>query len=211
MNLLPQFARKAFYAYIHCKPDGMPFYVGKGIKSRCYNFAKRSEHHKRIVNKYGKENITVWTFLCASEQSAFSLERYLIAHYKRIGMPLCNRTDGGEGTSGCVVSAATGLRISEAKKGKKFTEEHKAKLRAAWEKREAFSDETRARMSAGKIGNKCGVGNKNNLGKKRTAESCARMSAAHIGKPAHNKGVPCSQAQRDKISATLKARRHVNV
>ena len=50
------------------------------------------------------------------------------------------------------------------------------------------SAETRAKMSAAHMGNKCGLGYKHTLeqlakrtGKKHTAERCAKMSAAMMG------------------------------
>ncbi|MFZ2541952.1 MAG: hypothetical protein WAW75_09310, partial [Gallionella sp.] len=56
-----------FYAYIHCKPDGTPFYVGKGANGRI-NLMKRGGWHQNIVDKYGAENIARWKFDCESEQ-----------------------------------------------------------------------------------------------------------------------------------------------
>ena len=97
-----------FYSYIHCKPDGEPFYIGKGQRSRSHKLTTgRNHHHKNIVSKYGKENIVIWKFDCDSEQSAFTLEKYLIAHYRRVGIKICNRTDGGEGSTGYIASNET--------------------------------------------------------------------------------------------------------
>ena len=61
-----------FYTYLHCKPNGDPFYVGKGCARRSHQLKKRrSLHHQNIVAKYGANNIRVYVFPCFSEQEAF--------------------------------------------------------------------------------------------------------------------------------------------
>jgi hypothetical protein len=101
-------SEKQFYVYLHLRPtnDGVNsvFYVGKGLKRRATEFAKRNEYHKRIVSKYGKENIIVRKLLCESEQHAFDLEVQIISILRSIGVKLANATDGGEGTSGYIYS-----------------------------------------------------------------------------------------------------------
>lgn len=93
---------KQFYTYLHCKPNGEPFYVGKGTGKRCYEFFKsrRSEHHLNIVRKYGRENIMIFVFPCDSEKQAFNDEIQQISQLRSEGFNLVNHTDGGEGHSG---------------------------------------------------------------------------------------------------------------
>ena len=43
------------YVYLHTKPNGEIFYVGKGNGYRAYDKNHRSEYWKRVVNKYGYE------------------------------------------------------------------------------------------------------------------------------------------------------------
>ena len=63
------------YAYIHCKPDGIPFYVGKGKYRRATYLGERNQHHKNIVNKYGPANILKGKLECSSDAIAYELEQ----------------------------------------------------------------------------------------------------------------------------------------
>lgn len=93
--------------YLHSRPDGSVFYVGKGLRRRAFDFApsRRTLHHKNIVQKHGRVNIGVKVIPCASEQEAFWLERAHIKMRKSQGTALVNLTDGGEGASGRPVTA----------------------------------------------------------------------------------------------------------
>jgi hypothetical protein len=125
---------KKFYVYIHSKPDGTPFYVGKGCGIRAHRFTIRNPHHKNVVNKYGKENIIIGKLECESELMAFEREKWLISLFKGIGIELTNRTDGGEGSSGLVMSEEAKTQISAKLKGqpgRPHTNETKAKISAA--------------------------------------------------------------------------------
>lgn len=88
------------YTYLHCRPDGTIFYVGKGQGSRAHTIFRRNAHHKSVVKKYGAKNIQVFVFPCASEREALSNEVQQIAQLRQNGTVLCNATNGGEGTSG---------------------------------------------------------------------------------------------------------------
>lgn len=109
---------KQFYVYIHKKPDGTPFYVGKGTGKRAYNFYCRSKWHKNIVAKYGQNNIIIEVINCVNESQAFDLERIYIKQFKMTGVCLVNLTDGGEGTSGYVHKNIAKEKIGIAQKGK---------------------------------------------------------------------------------------------
>ena len=91
-----------FCTYVHTKPNGEIFYVGKGTATRAKNLAKaaRNKWHGRVVSKYGKENILVGVLECSSEQTAFDLEIGLIKCLRRMGVQLVNQTEGGQGQSG---------------------------------------------------------------------------------------------------------------
>lgn len=87
------------YVYLHRKEtDNEVFYVGKGShKNRAYRNDGRNQHWHRVVNKYGK---TVEIFKDNLEENlAFYLEKFLILVYGKEN--LTNKTDGGEGASGC--------------------------------------------------------------------------------------------------------------
>ena len=134
------------FAYVHCRPDGSVFYVGKGAHRRVKNLRERNEYHKRVVAKYGKENILIGMLECSSEAISLELERGIIKCLKRSGIRLTNCTDGGE--KGTVLTEETKAKLSKAakkrgvseacraatvaaRKGKPLAEEHKAKVSEA--------------------------------------------------------------------------------
>lgn len=93
-----------FYVYLHMRPNGVPFYVGKGKLKRCFDFKGRSSFHKRIVSKYGEGKILVEETECLDEAEAFQLEKLFIFLLREQGVKLANFTDGGEGCTGLVLS-----------------------------------------------------------------------------------------------------------
>jgi hypothetical protein len=100
----------AFYVYMHCKPDGTLFYVGKGSGKRARDFASRNQHYKNIVAQYGRENILVSVIPCESDAHACSQEIQLIKAFREIGYELVNKTDGGEGLGTKTALAAAKAR-----------------------------------------------------------------------------------------------------
>lgn len=132
----PTLPRADFYVYVFFRPNGIPCYVGKGHGRRWERHEKVGKPERgyntrlnRIIALAGgslpkikvRENLT--------EKDAFETERSLIAAIGRADRklgPLVNLTDGGEGSTGTVVSEAT-----------------RAKFRAR-----KFSAATRAQMSA---------------------------------------------------------------
>jgi len=151
----------ASFAYVHCKPDGHPFYVGKGSLRRAKYLGERNAHHQSIVKKYEKSNILIGMMECSTDSIAFELEKGIIKCLKNSGINLSNFTDGGEG--GLNPSIETRKKISEsakkrgvsqachkariiAKTGKPLTEEHKNLLRIKQTGR-IFSEEHRKNIS----------------------------------------------------------------
>jgi hypothetical protein len=129
-----------YYTYAYLREDGTPYYVGKGKGSRVYQ-----KHSKipvppknRII--FLKQNLT--------EEEAFKHEKYMISVLGRKDLGtgiLRNLTDGGEGSSGVIMSDDHKSKISkklknrvftlkhrknlsDAQKGKKLTKEHKEKI-----------------------------------------------------------------------------------
>lgn len=108
------------FAYIHCRPDGTPFYVGKGSLRRAKYFGERNSYHKAVVNKHGSKNILVGMLPCSDSPIAYELERGLIKRLRAMGIPLTNFTLGGEG--GSEPCLETRLRLSAAAKKRGVSE-----------------------------------------------------------------------------------------
>ena len=99
-----------FYTYAYLREDRTPYYIGQGSGKRIFEKRKRccrpAKDKSRII--FLKQNIT--------EEEAFKHEIYMIAVFGRIDLGtgiLHNRTDGGEGASGAVVSEETRRKKSE--------------------------------------------------------------------------------------------------
>ena len=130
MDILPR-----FYVYVLCRPDGRPFYVGKGKGNRIDNheaYARRGVKNKccNIIRKIWRNNSEVVkqkVYTTDDEQAAFAMERSLIAAIGR--EYLANVTDGGEGALGMKHSAETWVKVQAAKIGKPRSEACKAKIR----------------------------------------------------------------------------------
>lgn len=158
-----------YYVYQLRRSDqSHPFYIGKGKGQRA------SQHffpcHLKEVNlknsiikssmAQGVEILIEFIQECMNEESAFALERYLISKYGRrdngTGV-LANHTEGGEGTSGRILSEeekqASSLRMMGNKSftGLKHKESSKLKIANANSKR-VWSEESRLKMSKSKTG-----------------------------------------------------------
>lgn len=124
---------------------------------------------KSAIKVYGRENFTRETlaeFTCR-EDAYFAEEGMVTEEF--INRPdTYNMCLGGRG--GGIQTPEMRARNSEAKKGRKLSEEHKLKIGAAGKGR-VFSDEHKAKMSAALIGNK------RNLGKKKSEETIAKQIA----------------------------------
>lgn len=187
---------KQFYTYLHCRPDGTPFYVGKGVGRRSHVFTTaRNQHHRNIVAKYGKENIQIFVFFCDSEQQSTDDEILQIKSLRADGCDLCNQTDGGEGSVGYVHTEEARVKMSAAKIGK-----------PSWNKGKKMSEAARANMSAARKGDIKLIAHCANLsaarrGMKASAENNAKQSAAMMGHVV-------SAETRAKLSAAHKGKKN---
>jgi len=177
-----------FYTYAYLREDRTPYYVGKGQGRRIYQTVGKpcnKPPKDRII--FLKQNLT--------EEEAFNHEKYMIAVFGRKDLGtgiLHNRTDGGEGSSGCIpseetkrklseankghtVSEKTRKKISEASKGKTHSEEHKRKLSEV-NKGHTVSEETKRKLSEAHKGNTL------------SDETKRKLSEAHKGKKWWNDG-----------------------
>ena len=193
---------KQFYVYIHKKPDGTPFYVGKGYERRAYRFSNRNQWHQNIVAKYGKHNIIIEIINCTSESQAFDLEKIYIKQFKEIdGYSLVNMSDGGEGNTGRVFTAEHRQKISEASKGKPKSEAHKLALCG-----KTMTEKQRKQIVDRQKGSKASAETKQKLsairtGKKLSAESKRKISEKHLGKK-------LTEDHRKKLSESHKGHKH---
>jgi hypothetical protein len=120
-----------FYIYIYFRPNGVPCYVGKGRGRRWRDHfrATRNPHLANIIKTAGGEIPVAKIHVGLSEAQAFQFEVALI---KAIGRkpagPLVNLTDGGEGPTGQKMSPQARALMSEQRRGKPKSPDHRAKL-----------------------------------------------------------------------------------
>ena len=92
-----------YYTYAHYTSAGKVFYIGKGVDDRAFSFSDRSQSWKRAV----KDNKGVSIEILAhwdTEQEAFEHEKVLIGCFADMMHPLVNKTKGGKGPYGIVIS-----------------------------------------------------------------------------------------------------------
>lgn len=96
-----------FCVYEHIRPDtNAVFYIGKGQGRRPYTIRNRNKYWCNIVAKAGGFTVRM-VVEGVDEELAFLIEAERIDQLRRLGMKLCNMTDGGEGISGYVHTDAT--------------------------------------------------------------------------------------------------------
>ena len=130
-----------YYTYAYLREDKTPYYIGKGTGDRIYStnrIIKSPKDKSRII--YLKQNLT--------EEEAFKHEIYMIDVFGRIDLGtgiLHNRTDGGDGSSGCIPSEETRRKMRESRKKRITSEETRRKMSASGKNR-IFSEEHRRKM-----------------------------------------------------------------
>ena len=178
------------YAYLRGKDSilaksGMPYYVGKGQGWRAYEDHRRFGANGRCGGVHTPKDKSLIVFLeqNLTEVGALAIERRLIRWYGRKDLGtgiLCNRTDGGEGTSG--ISEETRTK----KRNRKQTAEEKSKQIAAQtgQKRAPHSIETKIKISEKNKGKK----HKNR--KKPPPQSEETRNKKRVSMIGKNKGKP---------------------
>lgn len=214
-----------FYVYAWLRPDGTPFYIGKG---RGYRDKKprRNRLFNNIVDKIisdGSSPIVVRIKDGLSEEEAFLFERNEIERYGRRNNGsgiLANMTDGGEGTAGLIVSDETKGKLREAHLGVPLSPTHAAHISAALTgKRKSpdhvekvaarrrgsrHSDESKIRMSLAKSGKIMSETTKSKIskalsGKPKSPDAIAKTAVALRGRP-------LSEETKLKLSKSLSGR-----
>lgn len=117
-----------YYIYIHSKPDGEIFYVGKGKDNRAYQKTMRNRYWHFVYNKYGYIVNIIESGL--SQEEACVKEKLLINSIGRKDLgkgTLVNMTDGGDGNNNFSIESRKAIsdkakgRIS-GKKGKPLSQ-----------------------------------------------------------------------------------------
>jgi hypothetical protein len=185
---------KRFYTYAYLRKDGTVYYVGKGEKYRAYNKNHNNVYvppKERII--FLKKNIL--------EEETFKHEIYMIAVFGRKDLGkgiLHNKTNGGDGSSGRIVTENQKNKQSEKMKGRKgptISEEGRKKLSQIMKgnkRGKPHTQETKKKISD------------SHKGKKLTEEHKKKLSEVHIS---IKKG-PHSQETKDKISKAHKDKNH---
>lgn len=183
-----------FYTYAYLRKNGTPYYVGKGENCRAYNKNHNGIYvppKERIL--FLKRNLT--------EEQAFNHEIYMIAVFGRKDLEtgiLHNKTNGGDGSSGRIVTESQKKKQSEKMKGRKgptISEEGRKKLSQIMKgnkRGKPHTQETKKKISD------------SHKRKKLTEEHKKKISKSHTG----IKKSPPSQETKDKISKALKNRNH---
>jgi hypothetical protein len=184
-----------YYTYAFLREDRTPYYIGKGKGNRAYR-----RRYKGIKPPKDKSKILILKQNLTEEES-FRHEVYMIAVFGRKDLGtgiLHNRTDGGDGASGAVVSDETRRKMSEALKGKPRSKEIRRKISES-HKGKTHSEESRRNMSESQKGKTFSEETKRKLsesqkGKNHSEETRRKMSEARKGKKWWNDG--CGNCKR---------------
>ena len=141
--------KKANYKYGSYVFDYEPFYIGKGKESRCMRHLNefllekdknklKTNKIKKIIRETGKEPLIIKIKENLLEEDSLILETNMIKLIGRLDLKLgvlTNLTDGGEGTSGHVMSDKQKQDIRERQTGKIPSEQTTTKMSLTHKKR----------------------------------------------------------------------------
>lgn len=179
---------KDYYTYAYLREDGTPYYIGKGKNNRIFNRDKKDIKPPREKSRVIilKKNLT--------EEEAFKHEIYMISVFGRKDLGtgiLRNMTNGGEGSSGRILSEETKLKISNSKKGIPLPEKVRKKM---IELKRNVSQETREKLSVA------------SKGRKHSEETIKKFKQSRGGKNHPNYGKVLTEEIKTKISNSKKGK-----
>jgi group I intron endonuclease len=103
--------------------------IAKGGKEK---YPRKFHAIHAAISKYGIENFYFEILHeVDSEEQAFELETKEVLYLKTNGVQIYNLSDGGEGNSGWHHTEESKKKMSAARRGKKFSEEHRKSLSEA--------------------------------------------------------------------------------
>jgi hypothetical protein len=162
-----------FYTYAYLREDRTPYYIGKGQGKRLYQKGKGEVYPPKDKSRiiFLKQNLI--------EEDAFKHEIYMIAVFGRKDLGtgiLRNKTGGGDGVSGIVLSEENKRKRSERMKGTNNPHYGKRGENSHMYGKN-FSEETRRKQSEAKSGK-----NNPNYGKSNSEELKRKQSEIKKGK-----------------------------
>jgi hypothetical protein len=189
-----------FYTYLHRRNDtGEVFYIGKGRGDRATSKSRRNKHWNHIVDKHGRtaEIVAPWP----TEAEALDHEKFLIACFRGMGIPLVNLTDGGDGLCGHVPSQETRAKRSASHMGKRVPDAVRKKMSEA--KRAQWADPV-ARKNMVSAMQSCRENSEYRA--KISANNRARFSDPEVRK--RHSAALCAKLAEPEIRAKLVGRKH---
>ncbi len=158
------------------------FYCGKGNDVRVRN-RKRNSDWQSIANELGWQREIV--FSTKDEDAAYALEKELISKHDTYRGWGANLDPGGRhgGAAGWKMTCESKRRISEANKGRSFSDEHRANLSMAFQGNtnrlgHVPSAEYRAKLSASKLGHKLSEAHRAAIGRGCRGNGCGEENPA---------------------------------
>jgi hypothetical protein len=194
-----------YYTYAYLREDKTPYYIGKGKNNRIYAKSRNDVRPPKDKSKI------IFLKMNLNEEEAFKHEIYMINIFGRKDLGtgiLHNKTNGGDGASGVIISEETKIKISNSLKGRITSEETKKKISQA-NKGKIRSEETKNKISESMKGEKHHM-----YGKKHSEKTIKKMKELSVGKysgennPMWGKKRILSQETIEKIRKTKTGKTH---